>query len=114
MRPGCAFWDCAAKDREQVRTEPVQLLDRPDIEAGTVDHFTKADLVERIHAFRTACTTRRTLAKPFARMRRFTMARMRSNGLIEGGCRVSERPAAGEKQMEGMPRHLRLNALTVS
>ena len=44
--------DCAAEDREQMRTELAELLERlrPDIEASNVDDFTKADLVERVRA----------------------------------------------------------------
>jgi hypothetical protein len=41
--------DCAVEDREQMRTELTKFLKRlrPDIEASTIDAFTKADLVER-------------------------------------------------------------------
>jgi hypothetical protein len=41
--------DCSVEDREQMRTELTKFLERlrPDIEASTIDDFTKADLVER-------------------------------------------------------------------
>jgi hypothetical protein len=42
--------ECAAEDREQMRTELTKLLERlrPDIEASNVDDFTRAELVERV------------------------------------------------------------------
>jgi hypothetical protein len=44
--------DCAAEDREQMRSELAELLERlrPDVEASNVDDFTKADLIERVRA----------------------------------------------------------------